>query len=266
MSIKALNLAWATPIKPTGLKLVLLHFADRADDNGGSLYPSMADTARRCDISRAQAQRHVKALVTAGLLSVVANAKGGPPGATTRYRLQIERLGQPAPGTGSTGATGSVDAADGYHPCGEGVAPMRQTGITGDTLTTTNHHEHGGRVVEGACAPPPPGAGSAPHPWIDSDAWRALGEHRPDLNMSEVLKAAEYYHGQGVGETAMTAALQSLRFNKHHKALSPTRVRPAPSPSTAKPKRATARKTALVIDPGRDTRAPGRNYEQGTAK
>jgi hypothetical protein len=162
MSILAMKRVWATEIQPAGRKLIALKLADHCNDTGGSLFVGMAAIARDCGISRSQAQRHMHALVAAGLLSVVANAGGGARGVVPHYCLHIDRLSDPSAGgstdatrstaatptadmtggTGATGgvhATGSTDAAHGSHGCGDGVAPMRRTGSTDATQTTINH-------------------------------------------------------------------------------------------------------------------------------
>lgn len=135
---------WAAPISPPSLKLAILALADWCNDTGGSLHPSMNSIAAKVGVSKSQAQRLVHAAMSDGYLSVIANGNGGAPGATPHYQLHLDRL----PGvvhtdrihaTGGADATGSTDAADGSHQCGEGVAPMRQTGSTHATQTTKNH-------------------------------------------------------------------------------------------------------------------------------
>jgi hypothetical protein len=130
-------------LAPAGLKLTALALADWCNDSGGSLYPSMARIAERVGVSRSQAQRHVHALVQAGVLSVVGNPNGGKPGSTPRYQLHIDRLRllhtDSAGATGSTHATRRTDAVEGAHGCTGGVAPTRQTGSTDATQSTNNH-------------------------------------------------------------------------------------------------------------------------------
>ncbi|NMM78571.1 hypothetical protein B2J88_32665 [Rhodococcus sp. SRB_17] len=120
MSIRAMKRVWATEIQPAGRKLVALKLADHCNDTGGSLFVGMAAIARDCGISRSQAQRHVHALVDAGLLSVTANASGGARGVVPHYRLHVERLSNPfatgsTDATRSTGATRSTDATGSTH-------------------------------------------------------------------------------------------------------------------------------------------------------
>ena len=131
MSLLAMKRVWATDIQPAGRKLVALKLADHCNDSGGSLFVGMAAIARDCGVSRSQAQRHMHALVDAGLLTVTANASGGARGVVPHYRLHVERLTDPS-------ATGSADAAHGSHGCGDGVAPMRRTGSTHATQTIIN--------------------------------------------------------------------------------------------------------------------------------
>lgn len=118
--------------------LALLALADWSDDQG-LCFPSIAAIASKTRLSRSQAQRVVHGLIESGFVSVEGNAGGGAPGATRRYRIQLDRLtgsvsatgrvdatgslGATHTGrmsaTGSANATGRVDAADGSHPCGE---------------------------------------------------------------------------------------------------------------------------------------------------
>ncbi|WP_395317023.1 hypothetical protein [Variovorax sp. UC74_104] len=133
-----------------------MNLADRCNDEGGRLFVSMARIAVDCDMSRSQAQRYVRSLIDDGLLSVVANGAGGAPGSVPHYQIHIDRLAPSrtakAPPqveeelTGSTGATGSLDATgsacaqEGSHGCMGGVAPVRQTGSTGATQTVINRN------------------------------------------------------------------------------------------------------------------------------
>ncbi|MES2978038.1 MAG: helix-turn-helix domain-containing protein [Pseudomonadota bacterium] len=165
MSILVANRVWATDILPTGRKLVALKLANHCDDLGGSLFVGMAAIARDCGVSRSQAQRHMHALIDAGLLSVIANEQGGAPGMVRHYRLHVARLADPSTkggarvadaraggdmtsamngpdsthATGGTDATRSAYAAHGSHGCGDGVAPMRLRGSADATQTITNH-------------------------------------------------------------------------------------------------------------------------------
>lgn len=144
---------WATSIVPAGRKLVAMKLADSCDDVGGSLFPSMSSVADACNMSRSQAQRHMRALMKDGLLSVIANAAGGAPGTVPDYQLHIERLAEPKrargsvfaiPGVGADAtvgmhATGSADASEGSQGRASGVASMRTTGSADATQTTINH-------------------------------------------------------------------------------------------------------------------------------
>lgn len=144
MSNLVLRRVWATDIQPAGRKLVAVKLADSCDDAGGSLFPSMAYIAASCNLSRAQAQRHVHALIADGYLSVIANAAGGAPGTVPHYKLHVDRLTEsksparrmdatPAGNlhaTGSADATGGADEVEGPHQRAKGVASVRQTGST----------------------------------------------------------------------------------------------------------------------------------------
>ena len=154
MSVKASRIVWRARIGPPTTKLVLLAFADFLNEKTGRLDPSHQKVADKVGISRCQAQRIVRQCIDEGLLSVLANHAGGNPGATPRYRLNLElvatlpqtgldELGETGEGesTGSASDTGSTDAQEGSHGCQGGVAPMLERGSAGATQTGMNHKE-----------------------------------------------------------------------------------------------------------------------------
>ena len=129
MSIRAVSIVLNAPISPPTTKLAAVALADWCNDEGGSLFPSMARIAQKVGISRSQAQRIVHGFVRAGLLSVVANAKGGKPGQTPRYHLHLDRIAalgvtDTEEATDGAHATRRMDAPEGPHGCAQGVAPM----------------------------------------------------------------------------------------------------------------------------------------------
>ena len=126
MSVAAITAVWSAEQLSGSALLVALALADWADDSG-RCYPSTSSVARKARLSRSQAQRVLKSLEDAGVVTVEANAAGGRPGQTKRLRLRIDRLTKPSK-TGSADATGSAGAADGSHGRAE-------TGSTGATQT-----------------------------------------------------------------------------------------------------------------------------------
>jgi hypothetical protein len=125
--------------------LVMLALADYASDDGTNCRPSIAALARKCRLSRSQAQRVVHDLIEVGALKVIGNHDGGARGDTRQYQIVMIALGNAtgsadATPTGRTDATGSVYATGRTHAI-ERVAPMRVTGSTGATQSIKNHHE-----------------------------------------------------------------------------------------------------------------------------
>lgn len=127
MSVAAITAVWSAEQLSGSALLVALALADWADDSG-RCYPSTSSVARKARLSRSQAQRVLKSLEDAGVVTVEANAAGGRPGQTKRLRLRIDRLTKPSKtgsadatptdstsATGSADATGSAGAADGSH-------------------------------------------------------------------------------------------------------------------------------------------------------
>lgn len=148
MSIYLMSLAWRTKL-PANQKMALLAMCDWANDEGGSLHPSIGRVAERLSCSDRQAQRVVHSLIAEGWIAVVGNSNGGAPGASRHYRMNVQKLenetlkktepagvSQKTEGqtgdmgvTGDTGVTGDMDDA-------RRVTPMTQTGDTHVTLST----------------------------------------------------------------------------------------------------------------------------------
>lgn len=137
MAVRILSMVWDSyPGGGTEL-LALLALADWSDDEG-RCWPSIAAIGKKTRLSRSQAQRMVHRLIDVGIVSVTGNKTGGAPGSTRQYRINLSKLTgrMDATPTGSTGATGSVnatgrmDAQEGSHGCAE-------TGSTGATQTVS---------------------------------------------------------------------------------------------------------------------------------
>jgi len=72
-------------------KAIAAKLADWADDDGGSIFPSVQRIAEETETSVRTVQYVLKAFVAEGLL-VVVDRGGKGPGNTTEYRLDLERL------------------------------------------------------------------------------------------------------------------------------------------------------------------------------
>lgn len=159
------------PVAGSELNLMLL-MANWCNDDGTSLYPSIALLAEGMRLSRSQAQRVLHGMMPATeqdevegnwWFRVVGNEKGGAPGTTRRYEMNVARLDAlpklpeferaderrrnggkasrigaptvrgtgrtdatpPTAETGRLGATGRMGAAEGSHGCD----PTRQITI-----------------------------------------------------------------------------------------------------------------------------------------
>lgn len=131
MSIKLMTLVWDRFPGSGSELLVMLKFADYANDAGGNLYPSIARMAEHARLSESQARRVIHDLIDQGWVDVVSNHNGGAPGSTRCYQINVDKLHQlelDTPGvdaTPRTDATPSTHARDGSHGCARRVAPMR---------------------------------------------------------------------------------------------------------------------------------------------
>ncbi|TGU99171.1 hypothetical protein EN794_000040 [Mesorhizobium sp. M00.F.Ca.ET.151.01.1.1] len=134
------------PVRGSELTCMLI-MANWCNDDGDSLYPSIALLAEAMRVSRSQAQRVLHELMPASpedeaagnwWFRVVGNEKGGAPGMTRRYEMNVARLDtmpklpefekadlrRQTRMTGRTGATGRMDAT-GSACATPRVAPVR---------------------------------------------------------------------------------------------------------------------------------------------
>lgn len=92
MSVRALSAVLRSQLRPPSLKLIAVVMADALNAKTGQLNIGIRSIADAVGIDRRQAQRGVRSLIEMGILSVVANALGGRPGATPHYLLHLDRL------------------------------------------------------------------------------------------------------------------------------------------------------------------------------
>lgn len=81
-------LVWDLDLEPNK-RLVLLAYADHADDDGDNVYPSLPRIARKTGYSADQVRRISRELVMDGLMELV--ERGGGRGRPHRYRLTLEK-------------------------------------------------------------------------------------------------------------------------------------------------------------------------------
>lgn len=149
MSIRIMDTVWRHYAKGGSHLLALLALADWCDDDG-MCYPSMGTIAQKIRLSRMQARRVVHGLIEDGLVSVIGNENGGAPGATRKYRINLDQLTggadvagraratASAAATGNADDTGHTDAREGSHRCTEtGVTDVTQTVIEPSGTVTT---------------------------------------------------------------------------------------------------------------------------------
>lgn len=91
-----MSLVWKSYAGGGGDLLVMLALADRADDEGGSLFPSVPTIAKKTRLSERQVQRILRNLEDEGWVSVVGNHKGGA-GMSRRYQMNVQKLTESDP-------------------------------------------------------------------------------------------------------------------------------------------------------------------------
>lgn len=98
-------------------KMTLLALADHADHDGSHVFPSVELVAWMCGCSKRTVQRHIRSLTEAGILELVAEARGTRP---REYRIHTERGDRLTPLPGKRGDTSDTP----------GVTPVTQRGDT----------------------------------------------------------------------------------------------------------------------------------------
>lgn len=148
MSVEVMSLVWkAFPGAGTEL-LTMLACADWCNDAGGSLFPSIATVAQRTRVSESQARRNMHALIQAGWLEVVGNAKGGLAkggrvGAPRHYQLNVERLRAHAHAVGNPRMDDTLPAREALAPtCKKGRTHAREGSHSYDTRSVINRQEN----------------------------------------------------------------------------------------------------------------------------
>lgn len=91
MSVKVMGLVWDYYPEGGGELITALKIADHADHYGGKIWPSIESLADLTRQSERSVQRHLKAMQERGWLEVMREGGRGP-GATTTYRIPIERI------------------------------------------------------------------------------------------------------------------------------------------------------------------------------
>lgn len=183
MSIRLMTDAWQL-LMPATKKMVLLALCDHANDEGGSLHPSIKSISIKASISERQAQRIIHALIEDGFLSVVGNEFGGAPGATRRYQINLKKLK-----TGDTHVTGDkMSRVTNTTETGD-ICDMRRVTFateTGDTHvtqtiklqpsieTSINHQVREAQILPG---------------WLKEKDWEDFKNHRVALKAKLTAEA-----------------------------------------------------------------------------
>jgi hypothetical protein len=249
------RLIWDASI-PTGPKFVLTAMAHFSNADGSSIRPAIATVGRMVSLSPKQTRRHVQALVEMGVLTfeLERTSKGGTP---TRYALNLEVLASLNPP-----ADGSVDKKGQPSHAGTSTLPPVTLNPPTDGSQPTlpklpsNLGEGVRDITSGRASPALVPVPEIPE-YINGEILAELMAERNDLDLLEILIQAKRHHDAGASAVAIAQGLHKLLLNRHWRNLSVETPKAQP---TGK-RRTTGRKTALVIDPGRDTRAPGRNYD-----
>lgn len=124
-----MSAAWRLNM-PATKKLTLLALCDWANDEGGSLYPSISAIAARCSVSERTAQRLVHGLIEDDWLKVVGNENGGRPGMSRRYQINAERIY----------SEGAITGVNSSPVTGDSLTPLR---VTNEARRVTNQVETG---------------------------------------------------------------------------------------------------------------------------
>lgn len=130
MSVTVMGLVWATKLPPTQ-KLVLLAYADFADDDGRSIWPSIGRMAWKTGCSERTIQRTTRDLEAAGILRVVGKHRADGRYKETDVRvINLEKLVPQPP-----------------YNMGDKMTPDKNMGDKSDTDGVTNPQNMGDTVT-----------------------------------------------------------------------------------------------------------------------
>lgn len=127
-----MSMAWRVGLQ-TSHKMALLALCDWANDEGGSLHPSIRRVAERISCSERTAQRILHDLIEGGWLSVVGNPNGGAPGQTRKYQINTDKLAlESVTGDRLSGVTNGAETGDKLTWVTADTGD-KLTGVTADT-------------------------------------------------------------------------------------------------------------------------------------
>lgn len=222
MSVEALTWAFKAPLPPT-LKLVLLSYADRADEDA-SCRPAVADTMRRTGLSDRAIRTANLELERLGMIRVEAHYTETRRQTANRYYLSIDAT--PAPrAEAETGAGEEVDATPAPDATPEADAGGEDAPDAASPCTTcspdpapdaggTLHHVQTNRTVrkepsKEITPPTPRKRGAADDPAFEA-FYAAYPRHdAPD----DALKAWRQVTKAGADPAAIMAGLAAYQFN-----------------------------------------------------
>ena len=256
MSMILFHRVMSTPIKPAGAKLVASVLAVWALDDGVvTKRHSFGFIGKCCDLSPDQAARHIKALISAGLLTVL-KAPTQRDGA--QYAIQIgalmpladhfkhlDRGGIHAPSEGAS------TPPEGGHP-----RPLRGGVDAPQPQPTKNGNVFGGGGVAptgSVAAPPPLGSPRNLPGGLRQELFDGLVANGPtsQSRIDALVKTAGELAAQGHDINVMAQMAVESGWKRWGRP-------PDPSAPTKANGRTTARKTASVVPSVDNTRTPGR--------
>jgi len=127
MSVKVQSLVWASELPPHQ-RLVLLAYADHANDDGASIYPGEERMALKTGYSRASVYRTTRELINLGVL---VQTKRGYRGQRAEFRIHLEWFASHTETLSKPKE--SHPAPKGSHPDRERVSSDAEKGLTHKT-------------------------------------------------------------------------------------------------------------------------------------
>ena len=248
------RLIWGAKFKSPPLKLVALAMANFSNADGTSIRPAIATVARMCLLSPKQTRRHIQALVGMGGLTLERGRTSGGR-IPTHYALNLGVLA-----TLNPAADGSVEEK--IQPSHAGTSTLPPVSLNPPTAgSQPSVPTLPCNVGEGGVVPTAPSStGPAHSRQIPAelrvelfDALVANGPGTPS-RISALIDKANTLVKAGHDINSMAEQALEAGWKRWPQP-------PLPSLPPIQKNRATTRARALLIDPGRDTRAAGRDYD-----
>lgn len=155
MSVKCTNWVWSLKGLSPGLRILLLKYADNANDDGLSCHPGMKYLIEKTELSESTILRHKKVLISRGLITEKPRFTATGRQTTNAVQLHL-----------SEGV--KLKGSPRQNETHEGVNSDGVEGVNSDTLITLNHQKEPPEIENPSCPDITSGRGKRKYKFTDA--------------------------------------------------------------------------------------------------